>query len=483
MRGLYLRASGLDRERWRGFTIVELLIVVVVIAILAAITVVAYNGITVQAKESALKSELTTAAKKLQLAKVESGAFPTAAPADTASAKFQYTRATNTFCLTVTNPGLPEKAFHITENGIVNIGACLGHTVDGSEWIGNNGIVTTIAGGTQGYADGTGTAARFNRPSGMVLDSTGTFYIADSGNNRIRKMTPAGQVTTIAGTGERGFADGPGETAKFAGPADLAVDTAGNIYVADTGNNRIRKITPTGQVTTLAGYATITEICEDDGEGGEYCYEDTGGAYADGSGGAARFSSPVGIAVDSNGNVFVADNWNSLLRKITPAGEVTTFAGSTTGGAWQVNGTGSSANFRSIGSLTIGEGNTIYVTDSNTIRKVSPGAVVTTIAGSNYGWVDGAANVAKFHEPAGIAIAPSGNIFVADSHNMRIRRISPAGEVTTFAGSGSVGSGGGGFADGIGTAAMFRRPLDIISDSSGVLYVLDSNNNRIRKIE
>ena len=173
------------------------------------------------------------------------------------------------------------------------------------------GVVTTLAGlaGSQGSADGTGSAARFAWPIGVAVDSTGNVYVADNGNDTIRKVTPAGVVTTLAGlAGSSGSADGTGSAARFYGPSGVAVDSAGNVYVADTGNYTIRKVTPAGVVTTLAGLAGT--------EGS-----------ADGTGSAARFSYPSGVAVDSAGNVYVADTGNNTIRKVTPAGVVTTLAG------------------------------------------------------------------------------------------------------------------------------------------------------------
>ena len=173
------------------------------------------------------------------------------------------------------------------------------------------GVVTTFAGtaGQSGSADGTGAAARFTNPEGTAVDGAGNVYVADTFNDTIRKITPAGVVTTLAGTaGQGGSADGTGAAARFAFPTGVAVDGAGNVYVADTDNDTIRKITPAGVVTTLAGTA---------GQSGS----------ADGTGAAARFNSPFGLAVDGAGNIYVADEDNDAIREITPAGVVSTLAG------------------------------------------------------------------------------------------------------------------------------------------------------------
>jgi DNA-binding beta-propeller fold protein YncE len=269
-------------------------------------------------------------------------------------------------------------------------------------------LVSTLAGGEGGFADGIGSDARFLGPSGIAIDAAGNLYVADMGNNRIRKITPAGEVSTLAG-GEEGFAGGIGGDAKFDWPFGIfdwpfgiASDAAGNLYVADTENHRIRKITPAGEVSTFAG--------------GEY-------GLADGVGGAAMFKRPFGIASDAAGNLYVADTENHRIRKITPAGEV------------------------------------------------------STLAGSEEGFADGFGSDAKFDWPSGIASDAAGNLYVADTENHRIRKITPAGEVSTLAGSEE------GFADGVGSDARFYHPSGIAIDAAGNLYVADPWNHRIRKIE
>ena len=191
-----------------------------------------------------------------------------------------------------------------------------------------SGVVTTLAGsaGQAGSSDGTGSAARFDWPEGVAVDSAGNVYVADCRNDEIRKITPSGVVTTLAGSaGQYGSSDGTGSAARFDGPMGVAVDSAGNVYVADYGNDEIRKITPSGVVTTLAGSAGQT-------------------GSSDGTGSAARFYYPEGVAVDSAGNVYVADAGNDEIRKITPSGVVTTLAGSA-GQTGSSNGTGSAASF------------------------------------------------------------------------------------------------------------------------------------------
>jgi type IX secretion system substrate protein/NHL repeat-containing protein len=332
-------------------------------------------------------------------------------------------------------------------------------TVTGSVTVG------TLAGdGTYGFADGTGLVAQFASPAGVAVDDSGTVYIADTYNNRIRKITAGGVVTTLAGSGTAGFADGTGTAAQFNIPAGVAVDGAGTVYVADLLNHRIRKITSAGEVTTLAGSGTA--------------------GFADGSGTTAQFDQPTDVAVDASGTVYVADLYNHRIRKITVGGEVTTLAGSTAGFA---DGTGTAAQFTFPQGVAVdGSGNVYVADDSNSrIRKITAAGEVTTLAGSGFGFADGIGTAAQFDGPQGVAVDGSGTVYVADTHNNRIRKITPSGVVSTLAGSGTTGGssvGGGGFADGTGTAAQFNSPQGVAVEVSGTVYVADKGNNRIRKI-
>jgi len=332
---------------------------------------------------------------------------------------------------------------------------------------------TTLAGaaGASGSTDGTGAAARFLYPEGAAVDASGNLYVADTGNGTIRKVTPAGVVTTLAGTaGAAGSTDGTGTAARFNTPSGVAVDGSGNVYVADSVNNTIRKLTPAGVVTTLAGTA---------GAAGS----------TDGTGVSARFNQPFGIAVDGSGNVYVSDRTNCTIRKVTPAGVVTTLAG--TAGVQNFNdGTGGAAAFFEPEGIAVDGNGNVYVADSGNelIRKVTPAGVVTTLAGlppivqgtsisANPGSVDGTGNAAGFNNPSGIAVDGNGNVYVADTSNDTIRKITPAGVVTTLAGT--VGAAGN--TDGAGAAARFNVPSGVVVDGSGNVYVADSSNNTIRK--
>ena len=319
--------------------------------------------------------------------------------------------------------------------------------------------VTTLAGGnSSGFADGIGTLSRFTFPSGIAVDGTGNIYVGDAGNSRLRKITPAGVVTTLAGSGTFGYADGTGPAASFDAIRGISVDVSGNLYVADANNNRIRKITQAGVVTTLAGSGTAT--------------------FADGTGSTASFDSPADIALDGNGNAYVVDHNNQRIRKIVLlSGAVTTLAGSTEGYA---DGAGAGAKFNyPTGVVADGSGN-LYVADfgNHRIRKITSLGVVSTLAGSGTAnFADGSGNGVGFNYPNGLAMDAVGNLYIVDHENHRIRKMTPSGIVTTLAGSGT-----GGFADGTGASASFNNPASIGVDASSNLYVSDWRNNRIRKI-
>jgi sugar lactone lactonase YvrE len=308
---------------------------------------------------------------------------------------------------------------------------------------------------TAGSSDGTGSAAEFNQPYGIAIDSKGNLYVADKKNATIRKVTTSAAVSTLAGTaGSVGSTDATGAAAQFNQPSGVAVDSNGNLYVADTGNDLIRKITSAGIVTTLAG---------DAGTGGS----------VNGTGADAEFSQPFGVAVDSSGNVYVADFGNDMIRKITSGGVTTTVAG-VADAPGSTDGTGTSALFNQPIALVLDSSGNIYVADSgnNTIRKITSAGAVTTLAGSPgvSGFADGTGSAALFHSPRGIAIDGSGNLYVTDGQSSTVRRVTPAGVVTTLAGT------PGSFANaaGTGASALFDVPAGIALASNGTLYVASS---------
>lgn len=306
--------------------------------------------------------------------------------------------------------------------------------------------VTTLAGAPaqNAHADGAGPDARFSGPAGVALDAAGNLYVADAFNHRIRKITPAGSVSTLAGSGSEGSANGAGEVAQFYYPMGVAVDSAGNVLVADFGGHRIRKVTPAGEVSTLAGSGAR--------------------GAANGEASSASFSEPHGIAVDADDNVYVAEWGSHRIRKITPEGQVSTLAGSGSAGA--ANGTGVDASFDRPLGVAVDRAGNVYVADgqNSLIRKITPDGVTTTLAG------------AVFYEPRGVAVDVDGYVYVADTENNVIRRVSPTGTVTTLAGATS------GHDDGVGASASFFGPNGIAIDSTGVIYVADNFNSIIRKI-
>ena len=244
----------------------------------------------------------------------------------------------------------------------------------------------------------------------MAVDGDANLYVADTGNKTIRKVTPAGEVTTFAGSGSSGSDDGTGTAASFNNPTGVAVDGDGNLYVADTYNSTIRKITPAGEVTTLAGSA---------GSRGS----------DDGTGTAARFTEPQGVVFGGDGNLYVLDSANHTIRKVTPAGEVTTFVGSA-GSSGSDDGTGTAASFNyPRGGTFDGDGN-LYVADAGnrTIRKVTPAGEVTTLAGSagSQGSINGIGPAARFKYPVGVVFGGDGNLYVIDSQDSKIRKVTPA---------------------------------------------------------
>jgi sugar lactone lactonase YvrE len=336
------------------------------------------------------------------------------------------------------------------------------------------GLVTTLAGlaGNAGFVNGTGSGAQFNTPWGVAVDGATNVYVADAVNDAIRKITPAGVVTTVAGNGTSGTNDGTGSAARFDTPEYVVVDSAGNLYVADTFNFTIRKVAPVGAswvVTTLAGLA---------GSAGTN----------DGTGSAARFYYPEGVAVDSATNVYVADGFNDAIRKLEPVGTncvVTTLAGRATGGPGSADGTGSAARFNSPLGVSLDSATNVYVADSfnSTIRKVTPAGVVTTLAGlaGHAGSADGANSAARFNEANGAAVDTKGNVYVADWGNHTIRKVTPVGTnwvVTTLAGL----AGNPGFTDATGSAARFDYPNGVAVDTNGNVYVADTANGRIAKV-
>ncbi len=290
--------------------------------------------------------------------------------------------------------------------------------------------IVTKAGSEQGSA----AEARFHSPSDVVVDPIGNLYVADTLNHCIRKITPVGDDSVLAGSGVPGFDDGVGAAAQFNAPKGIAIDSAGVLYVADTLNHLIRCITPAGEVTTVAG----TRIP----------------AFTDGIASAARFNQPTGIAIDADGNLYIADSGNNRVRKIDTVNDVSTLAGPT--------------DLDSPQDVAIDSAGNIFVADLNNdrIRKIAPDGTISTLAGTG------------FSGPAGVAVDSADHVYVADRDGHRIVRVDPAGQIAVLAGLlDSPGSN-----DGSGTDTRFNGPSGLAVDSAGTIFVADRDNHRMRKI-
>jgi sugar lactone lactonase YvrE len=282
-----------------------------------------------------------------------------------------------------------------------------------------NAVLLAGSAGVAGSADGAGTAARFNTPNYLTQARDGRIAIGDFSNSTIRLVATNGDVSTLAGSpGAFGFADGSGSAARFNGNGGVAFDSAGNLFVSDWDNHVIRRITPAGVVSTFAGTA---------GAAGS----------TDGTGAAARFSNPNGLAIDAADNVYVVDWGNHTLRKITPAGVVSTLAGSP-GVPGSADGSGAAARFRTPGAVAVDAAGNLYVTDmfNHAIRKVTPAGDVSTLAGTLglSGTVDAVGSAARFEQPAWIASAADGTLFVVSATGDTVRRVSSGGAVSTVVG-------------------------------------------------
>lgn len=325
----------------------------------------------------------------------------------------------------------------------------------------NAQVVATFAGsGIAGNINANGIAASFNNPTGVCFDyTTNDIIVADRTGHKIRRISPSGVVTTIAGSGSPGSADGTGTAASFNFPTGVCVDLSGNIYVADFGNNKIRHITPTGVVTTYAGT----------------------GAYGSigGLGTSATFKNPTGICTDYANNFYVVDYSGHNIRKISSGGIVSVFAGSTTGTPGFVNATGNTARFTNPWGICIDQSGDLYIADggNNRIRKINTTtAAVTTLAGSGTaGSANGNGVAAEFNFPTGVCADASGNIYVADDNKIRV--ISSSSVVTTYAGTGMAG-----FVEGPAASAQFNVSQTLCLDALNNVYVADKNNHKIRKI-
>lgn len=331
--------------------------------------------------------------------------------------------------------------------------------------------ITTVAGnGAAGYTGDGGSAvlAQINGPFGVAADAAGNFYIADRLNNRVRKVDAAGVITTFAGTGTGGYNGDniAATTAQIFNPTGVAADGAGNIYIADKSNNRIRKVTTTGIITTIAG-------------AGAYGNTGDGGPATN-----ATLANPYGLAVDGSGNVYIADQGNNRVRRIDNAGVITAFAGDGATGFSGDGGLALNAALHNPYGIACDVAGNVYIADvdNQRIRKVNATGYISSVAGNGVGGYAGdfgPATDAQLYEPIGIAVDALGTLYIADAWNHRIRAVTNTGQITTLAGAGLPGYGGDG---GSAASAQLKNPNGVAVNAAGDILVADYNNHAIRRI-
>ena len=328
--------------------------------------------------------------------------------------------------------------------------------------------IDTVAGGSVGDG-GPAVQAALDDPVSVAVDSAGNVYVTDPGNHRVRRIDTAGVISTIAGTGEEGFGGdgGPATDAQLGYPAGVAVDAAGNLYLADVVNHRVRRIDTAGVISTIAGTG-------EEGFGGD------GGPATD-----AQLNYPAGVAVDGAGKVYVADVGNQRLRRIDTAGVISTIAGTGQSGFSGDGGPATDAALSYLRGVAVDAAGNVYVADERNqrVRRIDTAGVISTIAGtgqSGFSGDGGPATDAQLFYPAGVAVDAAGNVYVADELNQRVRRIDTAGVISTIAGTGEEGFGGDG---GPATEAQLNYPTGVAVDAAGNVYVTDERNHRVRRID
>lgn len=331
--------------------------------------------------------------------------------------------------------------------------------------------ISTYAGnGTAGFSGdgGLATAAKLNHPVAVAVDAAGNVYIADENNSCIRKIAPDSIITTIAGNDTAGYSGdgGMATAAEINYPEGLAVDGSGNVYIADYNNDRIRKVTSAGIITTIAGTGAIG-------------YTGDGGAAT-----AAELNGPTGIAVDAAGNIYIADENNHRVRKISSAGIISTIAGTGVAGFSGDGGAATAAKLWFPNEITTDAAGNVYIADNynSRVREINSTGVISTITGNGtfaYGGDKGIATAAKIYGSSGLALDASGNVYIADWGNSRIRRINTADSIFTIAGKGVAAYGGDG---GPATAAGINGATGITVDVAGDYYIADYFDNRVRKV-
>ncbi len=332
-------------------------------------------------------------------------------------------------------------------------------------------IITTIAGtGASGYSGdgGQATSAKFALLNGLTFDAAGNLYIVDGQYSCVRKVNTAGIISTFVGNGTSGYSGDGGQAtaAELSDPTLLAFDAIGNLYIADRANGLIRKITTAGVISTVAGNGTLGYS----GDGGQAIL--------------AELNAPTGIAIDVFGNLYIADDQNSRIRKVNTAGIITTIAGNGTMGFSGDGGQATAAELSDPWGIIFDAAGNLYITDAGTsvIRKVNTAGIISTVAGNGtigFSGDGGQATATELNQPVGIILDASGNLYFADNQNSRIRMINTSGIISTIVGNGTAGYSGDG---GQATSAKINRPWGITFDAVGNLYIADEGNNVVRKV-
>ncbi|WP_329394580.1 RICIN domain-containing protein [Streptomyces melanogenes] len=331
--------------------------------------------------------------------------------------------------------------------------------------------ISTVAGtGVAGFSgdDGPAVSAELKGPYGVAVDTTGVLYVAEYNNNRVRKITTDGKISTIAGTGTKGFSGecGPAVSAQLNNPREVAVDRMGAVYIADTGNHRVRKVTADGKICTVAGTGT------------------KGFSGDDGPATAAQLHGPYGVAVDSTGVLYVAEYNNHRVRKITTDGKISTIAGTGTAGFDGDDGPAVSAQLSHPRGVEVGRAGDLYIADAGNhrVRRVAADGKISTIAGTGtkgFSGDDGPATAAQLDRPFGVAVDSTGTLYIPDIQDHRVRKITADGKISTIAGTGTAGFDGN---DGPAASAQLNQPIGVAVDRVGTLYISDHTNHRVRKI-
>ncbi|WP_322986669.1 RICIN domain-containing protein [Streptomyces sp. S584] len=330
--------------------------------------------------------------------------------------------------------------------------------------------ISTVAGtGVAGFKGDNelAVAAQLNRPYGIAVDSSGSLYFSDYNNHRVRKISTDGKISTVAGAGAGYRGDnGPAVSAQLNCPREVAVDAAGSVYITDAANHRVRVITTDGKINTVAGTGTAG-------------FSGDGGPAA-----KAQLNYPLGVAVDSTGTLYISDHGNHRVRKISADGKISTVAGTGVAGFKGDDGPAASAQLNGPYALAVNEADLLFITDGNNhrVRRVAADGSISTVAGrgtAGFSGDGGPATSAQLNLPLGVVVDSAGTLYISDYNNHRVRKVSPSGEITTFAGKGTAGFGGDG---GPAAAAQLNYPFGLAVDCVDTLYVADHVNNRVRKV-